>query len=58
MGEEPHNVMPDLFNEEKLRKTNALSDEYDSLEWKTEFTQIYFYDNGIKRKLMIMLSKQ
>ena len=51
MGEEPHNVMPDLFNEEKLRKTNALSDEYDSLEWKTEFTQIYFYDNGIKRKL-------
>ena len=51
IGEEPHNVMPDLFNEEKYRKTNALSDGYDSMEWKTEFTQIFFYDNGIKKKL-------
>lgn len=51
MGEDPHKVMPDLFDEEKLRKTNALSDGYDSMEWKTEFTQIYFYDNGVKKKL-------
>ena len=51
IGDEPHNIIPDLFNENNLRRTNALSDGYDSMEWKTEFTQIYFYDNGIKKKL-------
>lgn len=51
IGEEPHNVISDKFDEDILRRTNALSDGYDSVEWKTEFTQIYFYDNGEKKKL-------
>ena len=51
IGEEPHIVMPDLFNENNLRRTNALSEGYDSIEWKTEFSQIYFYINGEKKKL-------
>ena len=51
LGEELHNAIPDLFNEENLRRTNALSDGYDAMEWKTEFMQIYFYDKGVKRKL-------
>lgn len=51
LGEELHNVIPDLFNEENLRRANALSDGYDSMEWKTEFMQIYFYDKGVKTKM-------
>ena len=52
IGEEPHNVISDSFDENYLRRANALSDGYDdSMEWKTEFTQIYFYENGIKKKM-------
>ena len=51
IGDEPHNIIPNKFDENNLRRTNALSDGYDTMEWKTEFTQIYFYDNGIKKKL-------
>ena len=51
IGEEPHKVFPKDFSEDSLRKVNALSEGYDSFEWKTEFTQIYFYDNGVKRKV-------
>ena len=54
IGEEPHIAIPNAFNENDLKKVNALSEGYDSLEWKTEFTQIYFYDNGIKIKLTEM----
>lgn len=51
IGEEPHNVISNQFDEDILRRTNALSDGYDSIEWITEFTQIYFNDNGVKKKL-------
>ena len=51
IGEEPHNVMPDLFNKDIYSKAYTSSDGYESMEWKIEFTQIYFYDNGEKKKL-------
>lgn len=51
IGEEPHIAIPNSYNKNDLKKINALSEGYDSMEWKTEFTQIYFYDNGVKRKL-------
>ena len=51
IGEEPHNAIPNIFNENNLRKVNALSEGYDSMEWKTEFTQIYIYDNEMKIKI-------
>ena len=38
IGEEPHNAIPNKFNENNLRKVNALSEGYDSMERKTEFT--------------------
>lgn len=51
IGEEPHNIISNLFDEDCLRKANALSDGYDDMEWKTEFNQIYFYENGVKKKM-------
>ena len=51
IGEEPHVVLPNYFNENNLRRSNALSEGYDSIEWETEFTQIYFYINGEKKKI-------
>ena len=51
IGEEPHVVLPNSFNEKDLKRDNALSEGYDSIEWETEFTQIYFYINGEKKKL-------
>ena len=51
IGEEPHNYLPNIYNINNLRKTNALSDGYDNLSWKTEFAQIYFYSNDVKNKI-------
>ena len=51
IGEEPHNYFPNIYDINNLRKTNALSDGYDNLSWKTEFAQIYFYSNDSKNKL-------
>ena len=51
IGEEPHDYFPNIYNINNLRKTNALSDGYDNLSWKTEFAQIYFYSNDVKNKI-------
>ena len=51
IGEEPHVVLPNNFNGNNLRRSNALSEGYDSIEWETEFTQIYFYIKGEKKKI-------
>ena len=51
IGEEPHNYFSNIYNINNLRKTNALSDGYDNISWKTEFAQIYFYSNDGKNKL-------
>ena len=51
IGEEPHNYFPNIYKINNLQKVNVLSDGYDFLVWKTEFTQIYFYMNDTKQKI-------
>ena len=52
IGEEPHNYLPNIYNENNLRKVNVLSDGFGYYSWKIEFTQIYFYsDDDIKNKI-------
>ena len=53
IGEEPHNYLPEIYNEKDYRILHALPGPYtdEIINWRIEFSKIYYNFNGTENEI-------